>query len=404
PNLFLPATQVEFTFDEITFTTNNEVALVYPSHPNQDYFEAVSDFISKCCLKDAFTRALNQYKEYLSKVWYIEKTLDDSKCLGSKKGGLEQISNKVATILYCLANRVQVDHAKIIWEDLIHELNKKTREKIVPCLRFLSLLLEHMMPKYENEELTINAIQVFSLHNLTLKPNQPEEPPFTDHIKAICNLDVPVESKAPKPSSQTKEVPQVKNPRAKSGLRRKRSSKHTSESITEASKSQTGQSKKETKSSLAKDKSPSHPSPPTRVVGEMHKEAQQAAGSNPSVLVDKIKSARDGLKTAHTDSGANEESRGDDISLKVKLEDLSNILKDTRFAFFTLDSPPDEPIIVSDESEEEKEVAKDKHTEATSYDIPEGTLVPPLPSPKSAQIQELTAQVHLLITMTLSMS
>ncbi|GJY34786.1 hypothetical protein Tco_0419255 [Tanacetum coccineum] len=66
----------------------------------------------------------------------------------------------------------------------------------------------------------------------------------------------------------------------------------------------------------------------------MHKEAHQAAGgptslratseevahpqlssrSNPSVLVDKTKSAGDGLKTAHTNSGANEESRADDIS------------------------------------------------------------------------------------------
>ncbi|GJT64772.1 DNA-directed DNA polymerase [Tanacetum coccineum] len=88
-------------------------------------------------------------------------------------------------------------------------------------------------------------------------------------------------------------------------------------------------------------------------------------GSNLSVPVDKTKSARDGLKTAHTDSGANEESKVDDISLKVKLEDLS-ILKDTRSVFFTPDSPPDEPIIVSDESsltsvsKEELEQAKAK--------------------------------------------
>ncbi|GJX81458.1 hypothetical protein Tco_0330939 [Tanacetum coccineum] len=95
------------------------------------------------------------------------------------------------------------------------------------------------------------------------------------------------------------------------------------------------------------------------------------AGSNPSVLVDKTKSARDGIKTAHTNSGANEESRADDISVKVKLEDLSKILKDTRSAFFTPDSPPDEPIIVSDESEEEEEVAKYKDTEATSHDVAE---------------------------------
>ncbi|GKE14801.1 hypothetical protein Tco_1422378 [Tanacetum coccineum] len=313
PNPFLPASQVDFTFNEITFTTNNEVTILYPSHPNQDYFKTLDD----------------------SKVW-----------IPSPTGGVRG------------------------------EIGKK--------------------------------------------------------------------------------------PGAKSRLKRKRSSKHTSESTTEASKSQTSQSKKETKSSLAKDKILSHPSPPTPMVGEIHKEAQQAAGgptslgptseegahpqlssghdaladstaevdlgisapkdsisskpgmdegtknysfdhifvgSNPSVLVDKTKNARDGLKTAHTDSGENEESRANDISLKVKLEDLSNILKDTRFAFFTPDFPPNEPIIVSDESEGEEEVAKDKDTEATSHDVPKDTLVPPPPSLKSTQIQELMAQLtELLVT------
>ncbi|GJY51872.1 hypothetical protein Tco_0442719 [Tanacetum coccineum] len=67
------------------------------------------------------------------------------------------------------------------------------------------------------------------------------------------DIDVPVHSKAPKPSSQTEEVPQGKKSRAKSGLRRKQSSKHTSESKTEASKSKIGQSEKETQSSSAKD-------------------------------------------------------------------------------------------------------------------------------------------------------
>ncbi|GJY94516.1 hypothetical protein Tco_0510877 [Tanacetum coccineum] len=70
---------VEFTFEEIAFTTNNEVALLYPSHLNQEYFKDVSHFISKCCLKEAFTRAPTQYKEYLSEFWYTAKTLPDSK-------------------------------------------------------------------------------------------------------------------------------------------------------------------------------------------------------------------------------------------------------------------------------------------------------------------------------------
>ncbi|GKA05449.1 hypothetical protein Tco_0684569 [Tanacetum coccineum] len=225
-------------------------------------------------------------------------------------------------------------------------------------------------------------------------------------MKAIYKLDVLMVSKAPKPSSQAEEVPQGKKPGAKSRLRRKQSSKHTSESQTEASKTKTGQSKTKTKSSSAKDKSSSHPSPLTPVVGEMHKEAQQAAGgpkslgatseegAHPQLSSDKTKSARDGLKTAYTNSGTNEESRADDISKKIKLEDLSEFLKDTRSAFFTPDSPQDEPIIVTDESEEED--ADEEETHDTSQDMPEDTSIPPPLSPKSAKIQELMARVQLL--------
>nr|GEW12913.1 retrovirus-related Pol polyprotein from transposon TNT 1-94 [Tanacetum cinerariifolium] len=198
-----------------------------------------------------------------------------------------------------------VDYAKIIWDDLIHNLNKKTREKIVPYPRFISLLLERMAPEYENEELTINPTQVFSVHNLTLKPNQPKEPPFANHMKAIYNLVVPVDSKAPKPSSQTE-----------------------------------------------KDKSPSHHSPPTLVVGEMHKEAHQAScgpksigatskegahpqlssGSNPNVLVDKTKSARDGLKTVNTESSANESDQKEVEKAKETPATSQNVPEDTSVA------------------------------------------------------------------------
>nr|GFD22103.1 hypothetical protein [Tanacetum cinerariifolium] len=97
-------------------------------------------------------------------------------------------------------------------------------------------------------------------------------------MKTICKLDVPVVSKAPKPTSQSEEVPQSKKTGAKSRLRRKQSLKHTYESQIEASKSKTGQSETKTKSGSSKDKSLSHPSPPTPMVGEMHKEAHQAAG------------------------------------------------------------------------------------------------------------------------------
>ncbi|GJZ17236.1 hypothetical protein Tco_0553359 [Tanacetum coccineum] len=177
--LIVKLDQIEFSFDEIAFTTNNEVALLYPSHPNLEYFREVSDFISKCYLKEAFTRAPNQYKEYLCEFWYTAKTLDDS---------------KIWVFTPTRGIRGDIDYAKLIWEDIIHKLNKKTREKVAPYPRFISLLLEYMMPIYDNEELTINPTQVFSVHNWALKLNQHKGPPFTDHMKAICNIDVPVDS------------------------------------------------------------------------------------------------------------------------------------------------------------------------------------------------------------------
>ncbi|GJZ05067.1 uncharacterized mitochondrial protein-like protein [Tanacetum coccineum] len=101
---------------------------------------------------------------------------------------------------------------------------------------------------------------VFSCSQLgtEAKPKLQGDLSITGHMRPICNLDVPVDSKTPKPSSHTKEVPQGKKPGAKSGLRRKQSSKHTSESKTKASKSKTGQSEKETQSSSTGQIRPSH--------------------------------------------------------------------------------------------------------------------------------------------------
>ncbi|GKB11846.1 hypothetical protein Tco_0845769 [Tanacetum coccineum] len=348
PNYFLPSTQVEFTLDEITFTTNNE------SHPNQEYFMVVL-LDSKIWVStptgevrgeigiNTFRNALRaQYLPYSSMYVPLPSITTVRPWFAMIRYNGE-IMAKGTLKKSCLPPRWRLLMGQIIkcLEDLIHKLNKKTRENIVPYPRFISLLLEHMTPKYDNEELTINLTRVFSVHNWILKPNQPKEPPFTDHMMAIYNLDVPVDSKASKYSSLTKE----------------------------ASKSKSSHSNKETKSSLAMDTSPIHPSPPTLVVGEMHKEAQQAA-SGPTSLGDtnKTKSAGDGLKTAHTDSGVSKKSKADEMSKKIKLEDLSDLLKDTRSAFFTPDSLTDEPVIISDESEEE-EVKKAKQPPATSQDV-----------------------------------
>ncbi|GKB05207.1 hypothetical protein Tco_0833402, partial [Tanacetum coccineum] len=251
PNPFLPADKVNYDFDAITLAANNEVALLYLEHPNSQYFKPVSDFISNCCLKEAFTRAPNQYVEYLAEFW------------------------------------VKVDFSKIIWDDLLQKLNKKTREKVAPYYRFISILLEYMMPEYDDESLTLLPTEVFSVSS---------------------------DQQAPNTSSQAeKKVSQGKKPEAKRGLR-KQSSKDTFESQLEATKSKTGHFPKETQSSSAKDTNPTQPSSFTPMVNELHKEAQQAAGGStslgatskegdhPQLSSDKTKSTRDGLNTVQTDT------------------------------------------------------------------------------------------------------
>ncbi|GJY75088.1 hypothetical protein Tco_0479519 [Tanacetum coccineum] len=253
PNPFLPADHVEFIFEEITFTTNNEVALLYPSHPNSEYFREVSDFVSK---------------------WGIRG-----------------------------------------------------------------------------------------------------------------DIDVPMDPKAPKPSSQTEEVPQGKKPKVKSRLSRKQSSKHTSESKTGAFKSKTGQSEKETQSNSAKDKSPSHPSPPTPVVSEMHKEAQQASSGLKSLGATSEEGAHPQLSRYNASADSTVEV---DPGLSAPNDSIPSQQDQTKSARDGLKTAQTD----SDESEEE-EVAKDKDIHASSHDVPEDTSTPNPPSPKLAQIQELMAQPEL---------
>ncbi|GJW76542.1 hypothetical protein Tco_0138224 [Tanacetum coccineum] len=76
---FVAAKQVGFNLEDILLNTNNEVSLLYSEHNNKDYFQCVSDFISKCCLRKPFTRSPNMYKEYLAEFWYSAKALENSK-------------------------------------------------------------------------------------------------------------------------------------------------------------------------------------------------------------------------------------------------------------------------------------------------------------------------------------
>ncbi|GJY29560.1 hypothetical protein Tco_0405327 [Tanacetum coccineum] len=243
---FVTPKQLGFNLEYIILNTNNEVALLYPEHTNQDFFKCVSDFISKCCLREPFTGSPNigiygklgvntfrnaigahylpHSKEYVAppsidivRPWFETIGYGET-CLGGKTGGFDEITNKDAIILYSLANGINIDYASIFWEDIIIKLNKNHREKVIPYTRFLSLLMMHKMKEgYRDSEVTPYPTQVFSVNNWALKPNQPEEPLFIDYMLAICNVAEPVVFKSPNPSCIAERVPKGTKPESKPG-------------------------------------------------------------------------------------------------------------------------------------------------------------------------------------------
>nr|GEX96019.1 reverse transcriptase domain-containing protein [Tanacetum cinerariifolium] len=142
---------------------------------------------------------------------------------------------------------------------------------------------------------TLYPTQIFSVNNWELKPNQPKDPPFTDHMLAICSLDKPVVFKAPKTSSRAESISLGVKPRAKTGHKKPAtSSKQPFVSNKEVTKggsckapigSKTSLSKRRKESSSAMHSNQNKPSVSTPVDTKMHKEDHQATGG-PTFLGD----------------------------------------------------------------------------------------------------------------------
>ncbi|GJS63878.1 hypothetical protein Tco_0678442 [Tanacetum coccineum] len=221
-----------------------------------------------------------------------------------------------------------------------------------------------------------------SVYKWALKKNQAECPPFTDHMMAICKEKEIVPLKAPKTSSKAEKKDQqatggpislgVTGEGAHSQLNSGMSASIHFKPIYVAStfihiESASGHDAS-TDFTTEVDLGKSTPNDSISKQQGMDKGTQNysldhiSIGTNPSGFVDKTKSARDGLKSAHTKTD--------------------------------LDSPKDdEPIIIQDGSDEEDHAEKvqpeePKETKDASATHP--------PSPKSIQIQELTNQVLLL--------
>ncbi|GJW88060.1 hypothetical protein Tco_0163400 [Tanacetum coccineum] len=427
---FKPSTQVLFDIDDIIFNDNNEVALLYPPYTNQDYFIVVSDFISKCCLREAFTRTPNQYKEYQTEFWrsrsyYLQECHWANYLSQSTEyadvPSLETIRAWFSTTWYS----GEIGDKGTLKKSCLPPRRRLLMAKIIQCLG------EHKMEGYGNDNVTLNPTQVFSVHKWALKKNQAEGPPFTDHMLDICNAKEPVSFKAPKTSSKAEKKSKIEITK---GVSFKKGD----------TGSQTGHLIKETQSSSSMDSNPIQPSASTLVVSELHKEDQQETGGPTSlgspmkkepilssVVVSSSKAGADSgvsapkdliSQTTCNDEGLNKlsldhifEGKGaSDIAKKIeeefntspdlsgsndtqkdiKLNDLSKLVSDVWVNFMDLNSPKDdEPIIVQDDSDEEV------HAEKVQTEEPKETtdaLAPHPPSLKSIQIQKLTNQVLFL--------
>ncbi|GJX37473.1 hypothetical protein Tco_0250776 [Tanacetum coccineum] len=365
PVPFTYANQVGFNLEDVILNTNNEVVLLYPQHSNKEVFLCVSDFIYKCCIRKAFTRSPVQYKEYLSEFWYSAKALDNSKVsfstpTGGKTGGFDQITDKDAIILYCLANGVNIDYAMIFWEDIINKLKKKNREKFVLYTRFLSLLMmQKMKDGYGDGDITIHPTQIFSVNNWALKPNHTEGPPFTAYMLSIYNAEKPFAFKA-------------------SVIIHFESALGYDASINSIAKADPGTS------------APNDSLPPQQGKDEGTKNYSLDhifAGTDLNVLADKTKYVSDGLETILTTPKTGTQN-AEKPSEEIKLEDLAKLVPNVKDDFKDLDSPEDDPIIVVDDSEEDEEENKNEEIHSTINDKTEDSSASIPPSPKKLRRQK----------------
>ncbi|GKC20474.1 hypothetical protein Tco_1022624 [Tanacetum coccineum] len=108
------------------------------------------------------------------------------------------------------------------------------------------------------------------------------------------------------------------------------------------------------------------------------------ASTNPNVFVDKTKSVKNGLETAHTKTGTKKEASYDQDEFNTSLDLTSSDDAIKRSSWRICQS------WLRMWDDEDEEVHAKAHTKT------EDTLVPRPPSPRSIKIQELTSQVLIL--------
>ncbi|GKD61754.1 hypothetical protein Tco_1299263, partial [Tanacetum coccineum] len=155
------------------------------------------------------------YKEYLAEFWYSAKALENSKVsfsipISGIYGEVGVNTFRNATGAHYLRHSSEyvappsIDIVRPWFETIGHG-------KTVPAKGTLKRVFFLLGGEgCEDGEVTPYPTQIFSVNNWALKTNQPEGPPFTNHMLAICSAAKLVVFKAPKPYSNAERVSQGK--------------------------------------------------------------------------------------------------------------------------------------------------------------------------------------------------
>ncbi|GKB01640.1 hypothetical protein Tco_0829684, partial [Tanacetum coccineum] len=258
-----------------------------------------------------------------------------------KTSGYNQITNKDAIILYCLENGVNIDYARLIWENILAKLKKAKKENVVPYPRKTNLKDLPSLPIR-----WLFAMQMCQWH---LKLQTPL-PIVGKRFPKAKTLELQLDTGENKLLLLQNIImgPRLRQPKVVLLQRRQLDPK------------------------LA---------------------ILRKRSTNPHVLVDKTTYASEGLETILTkpviekeaSKAKKEVSIGDDefntsldlsssndAQKEIKLEDLSKLVQNVEVDFMVLDSSEDDaPIIIKDEDEEEVHAEKDDVEQVHVEDLKE---------------------------------
>nr|GEW13020.1 reverse transcriptase domain, reverse transcriptase zinc-binding domain protein [Tanacetum cinerariifolium] len=265
---------------------------------------------------------------------------------------------------------------------------------VVSCCFVVAMWLSHMLWMFKlllegvklEDKVTLYLTQVFNVNNWALKPNQPEESPFTYHMLAICAIDKPVVFKAPKTSSKAKSVSQGTKPGAQTGQKKPLPSL----------KQPTVSSKEETKG----EKILARPWTQTKAnlqflhqwilecIKRTSKQLQQGMDEETK------NTSYDHIFAGKRASSITRQVEEEEASSTIKLEDLVKLVSNIEPSFKDLDSPEDDHVItVDDNDEDEIHVAINDETKDTSVPKSLSHSLPTELKDLPSKFNELTKEV-----------